>query len=220
MGYKRVMHRLIELMFLVFQLEQVDLQCSYSALGHAEYVGCFIDSDPIRKFPYLYGGTNILTLTIDLCILGCADDGFRYAGVQSRQWCHCGNDPHSDLAIHPNVSDSECNTPCLGNWTQMCGADWRLSIYRIREVISVPTFQQYGTAFYGSAISSQPLKSEVIHRNGLKAKVDCANACGEIIDCKVFSISSQTKLCHMFEHTTQLCDANIMEPNTSVHLLL
>ena len=90
----------------------------------------------------------------------------------------------------------------------------------VGEVISVPTFQQYGTAFYGSAISSQPLKSEVIHRNGLKAKVDCANACGEIIDCKVFSISSQTKLCHMFEHTTQLCDANIMEPNTSVHLLL
>ncbi|CAC5400699.1 unnamed protein product [Mytilus coruscus] len=157
-------------------------QCSYSALGHADYIGCFVDSDPIRKFPHVYGGTNILTLTIDFCILGCADDGFKYAGMQSRQWCHCGNDPFLDLARHPNVSDSECNTPCYGNWTQVCGADWRLSIYRIREVISVPTFQQYGTAFYGRAISSQPSKSEFIHSNGLKAKVDCAKACGDIID--------------------------------------
>lgn len=96
----------------------------------------------------------------------------------------------------------------------------KTQIFFVGEVISVPTFQQYGTAFQGRAISSQSLKSEIMHRNGLKAKVDCANACGETINCKVYSISSHTKLCHRFENSPQLCDANITDPNSSVHLLL
>lgn len=50
--------------------------------GHADYIGCFVDSDPIRKFPYVYGGIHFVSLTIDFCILGCADDGFKYAGMQ------------------------------------------------------------------------------------------------------------------------------------------
>ncbi|XP_071128177.1 sialate:O-sulfotransferase 2-like [Mytilus edulis] len=214
------MHRLIELVILIFQFVQVECQCSYSALGHADYIGCFVDSDPIRKFPYVYGGIHFVNMTIDFCILGCADDGFKYAGMQSRQWCHCGNDPYSDLAIHPNVSNSECSTPCYGNLSQMCGGEWRLSIYRIRKVLSTPTFQQYGTAFYGKKISTQPTKSQVIYTTGIKAKVYCARVCGETIDCKLFSFSSQSKFCSLFENTINLCEANIMDPNTSIHLLL
>ncbi|XP_076071863.1 uncharacterized protein LOC143043458 isoform X2 [Mytilus galloprovincialis] len=78
------MHRLIELVILIFQFVQVECQCSYSALGHADYIGCFVDSDPIRKFPYVYGGIHFVSLTIDFCILGCADDGFKYAGMQGK----------------------------------------------------------------------------------------------------------------------------------------
>ncbi|CAG2230693.1 unnamed protein product [Mytilus edulis] len=121
----------------------------------------------------------VMYILLELCILIFQ---FEKMYMQDQQWCLC--DTNIDLTKSSNVTDSECNTPCNGNLSQMCGGNWRLSLYRIREVISVPSFQQYGTAFHGRAISSQSLKSEIMHRNGLKAKVDCANACGETIDCK------------------------------------
>ncbi|CAG2226226.1 unnamed protein product [Mytilus edulis] len=163
----------------------------------------------------MYGGTHFVWMTIDFCLRGCADDGFKYAGLL-HQWCHCGNDPYSNLVNYPKVHDSECDLPCTGNGSQICGGNSRISIYRIGEVKSVQTSQLYRTAFYGRAISGQPLKSEVIHSNGLIAKVECAKTCGDTIDCRSFSISSQTKLCHLFEKTIQLGDANIIDPSTSV----
>ncbi|XP_063417728.1 kremen protein 2-like [Mytilus trossulus] len=104
--------------------------CSYSALGHADYIGCFVENG---MFPYTYGDRHFESLTIDFCLLGCADDGFKYAGMMSRQWCQCDNDLYSDTT-GSKVSDSECDTPCYGNGSQMWGGDFMLSIYRISKV--------------------------------------------------------------------------------------
>ncbi|VDI67005.1 Hypothetical predicted protein [Mytilus galloprovincialis] len=200
------------------------MQCSYFALGPADYLGCFKDYVNVKKFPCVYGAVFYTSLTIDFCFRGCADDGFKYAALMSidRQWCLCGNESNVDLARTEPVSESECDTPCNGNLSQICGGRYRISLYRITtvsrdlEVKSVPTSQLYRTAFYGRAISGQPLKSEVMQRNGLIARVECAKACGDTIDCRAFSLSSQTKLCLLFEKTIQLCDANIIDPSTSV----
>ena len=60
-------------------------------------------------------------LTVDMCISICLDNNFTYAGMQYYRVCYCDN------AI-PTVEApaSECNAPCDGNTTQICGGTWRL----------------------------------------------------------------------------------------------
>lgn len=49
--------------------------------ARADYIGGFIESFATPKFPHMYGDTSFVTMTIDFCILGCADDEFEYAGL-------------------------------------------------------------------------------------------------------------------------------------------
>ena len=48
-----------------------------------------------------------------------------YFGVQNGDSCYCGND---DSKFIP-VAKEECNQPCSGDETQICGAMWRLNVY-------------------------------------------------------------------------------------------
>ncbi|VDI32039.1 Hypothetical predicted protein, partial [Mytilus galloprovincialis] len=98
--------------------------CAYSALGHADYLGCFVEFDD--SFPHYFRTTM---MTIDACILRCEDYGFKYAAVVGYRWCFCFNDQTLEFAR--NVTDSECNLPCDGNLSQMCGGSESLSLYRI-----------------------------------------------------------------------------------------
>lgn len=54
--------------------------------------------------------------------------------LQDRQWCLCGNESNVDLARTEPVSESECDTPCNGNLSQICGGRYRISLYRITTV--------------------------------------------------------------------------------------
>ncbi|CAG2234070.1 unnamed protein product [Mytilus edulis] len=166
------------------------------------------------------GVESVMFILIELLILILQ---FENSHLQDRQWCLCGNETNLDLARTRPLCESQCNTPCIGNVSQSCGGRYKISIYRITpmieengEVKSVPTYQRYRTAFNSLAISSQPLKSEVIHGNGLIAKVECAKACGDTIDCRAFSFSYLTKLCRLFGKTMQRCDADTTDWFTSV----
>jgi hypothetical protein len=47
-----------------------------------DYIGCFTDTDA-RMFPFIYsGGSFPTTLTNELCYLGCAKEGFKYAATE------------------------------------------------------------------------------------------------------------------------------------------
>jgi uncharacterized protein (DUF2345 family) len=86
----------------------------------AGYVGCFTD-DANRALPVQLGNGE----TVESCTQQAAAAGYAYAGVQWYGECWVGN-----TLGYTQVADSECNTPCNANPSEMCGGAWRNSIYR------------------------------------------------------------------------------------------
>ena len=54
--------------------------------------------------------------------------GFYFFGVQANKECFCGNDYGNQGGKAP---DGECNTPCNGDSSVMCGGINRNSIYAV-----------------------------------------------------------------------------------------
>jgi len=46
--------------------------------------------------------------------------------LQSGYICFCGN---SGYDRYKQLDDGECNEPCEGNPDEMCGGDWRNTVY-------------------------------------------------------------------------------------------
>ncbi|KAH9059872.1 WSC domain-containing protein [Lactarius vividus] len=65
-------------------------------------------------------------MTIGLCVNHCVSKGLIYAGLENGTDCHCGN-VLSAIAI--NATESDCDIPCAGDPTEMCGAPLRLNLY-------------------------------------------------------------------------------------------
>lgn len=61
---------------------------------------------------------------MESCVQKAAQAGYAYAGLQFYGWCFAGN-----TLGYTQVADSECNTPCSANASEMCGGGWRNSIY-------------------------------------------------------------------------------------------
>jgi C1A family cysteine protease len=86
-----------------------------------DYMGCYTDNAN-RALP------NNLTSgyeTIESCKAKSAAAGYAYAGLQQYGQCWAGNTLGYD-----KVADSECNTNCYANWSEICGGVWRNSIYQ------------------------------------------------------------------------------------------
>ena len=63
-------------------------------------------------------------MTVELCQNMCARKGYVFAGVQFFDECFCGNN------LPPvKKPESECNAPCKGDISQMCGGRLRNSVY-------------------------------------------------------------------------------------------
>jgi hypothetical protein len=86
------------------------------------YLGCFKDTET-RDLP---NGLFFGQMSIQLCSKYCSN--YQYFGLQATHHCLCGN----SYGLYGQVPESECNKPCSGNANQICGNDWRNSIYRQR----------------------------------------------------------------------------------------
>ncbi|KAF8961440.1 WSC domain-containing protein [Flammula alnicola] len=96
--------------------------------GTYQYKGCFEDGvngaprDLLNKItvPGLRG------VTAESCTSACQAAGFPLAGLEFAQECWC--DTYMPLVIP--APDSDCNSPCLADPTELCGAGNRLAIYQ------------------------------------------------------------------------------------------
>ncbi|RQM04558.1 hypothetical protein DH86_00004209, partial [Scytalidium sp. 3C] len=86
------------------------------------YVGCFDEPSPntLQYNPNL----NTSTMTVETCTATCKSNGFKYAGLIYYHNCLCGT-----VLPPTKVNDTQCNAPCTGNKTEMCGQNQLLSIY-------------------------------------------------------------------------------------------
>ena len=64
-------------------------------------------------------------MTSSGCALYCADKGFAYAGTENAGQCFCGN----ELVASQLEPDTDCNVPCEGAATEICGGPARLSVF-------------------------------------------------------------------------------------------
>ena len=67
-------------------------------------------------------------MTLASCANICSD--YEFFGVQGGNECYCGND---DSKFLPTPISEECNRPCSGDSSQICGSSWRMNVYRTVE---------------------------------------------------------------------------------------
>ena len=115
----------------------------------ATYLGCYQDtSDRALNGPWTDSGTN----TIETCHKYCAGQGYDLFGLQESSQCFCGNEICS--GDHDLVEQSQCEKPCSGDSSQICGSCWRLSVYRISSSSS-------SSSAHTSTSSKQPSSSSI-----------------------------------------------------------
>jgi hypothetical protein len=71
-------------------------------------------------------------MTYTLCAKFCA--GYAYLGLEYSSECYCASTLPSNTTLYP---DTECNMPCSGSPSQLCGAANRLTLFK-SDIISTP----------------------------------------------------------------------------------
>lgn len=92
-------------------------------------LGCFNDqSGPHVVDDYSTGPSQ--STTLESCTETCTDLGYGFIGLtgntQDGASCYCGNTPNPQAVKAPS---SQCNLPCPGNSSEICGGDYRMSLY-------------------------------------------------------------------------------------------
>ncbi|VDI74139.1 Hypothetical predicted protein, partial [Mytilus galloprovincialis] len=90
----------------------------------SRYVGCYDDNKPRMMFKAFLQHSK---MTIERCIRFCAKKRTKFAGLEFKYQCFCGN----SISNKRKRKDSECSLPCLGNGQQKCGGVWRISVYKV-----------------------------------------------------------------------------------------
>lgn len=109
------------------------LPMSLSSLGPRDivlplgwgFLGCVTD-DPEDPTLTSWGATSADQMTVEACVNFCITHYLNFAGLQAGTDCHCGN-VTSQIAI--DAPPTDCDMPCSGDPTQMCGAPLRQNLY-------------------------------------------------------------------------------------------
>ncbi|XP_060070005.1 uncharacterized protein LOC132550023 [Ylistrum balloti] len=109
------------------QAGQKLIDLSSTQYGNEVLRGCFVDNTTYRMLsvPVTLSSTDKQRLTQDKCIRACRLKGYKYSGTEYHNECYCDN----HLKMQLKRPDSECNTPCTGDRTQMCGGTYRILVF-------------------------------------------------------------------------------------------
>ncbi|OZJ01463.1 hypothetical protein BZG36_05584 [Bifiguratus adelaidae] len=89
------------------------------------YLGCYVDTLQPRSLPY--GAPKVATgMTMEACVQECNSASYPVAGVEYANECWCGS-----MVPGTSAPSSECNKPCSGNATEMCGGSARLGVFKL-----------------------------------------------------------------------------------------
>ena len=110
---------------------------SVASVGNYSYVACYVEGTSGRALTGLQINAPTAGMTNEYCIQQCNMSGFTVAGTEYSYQCFCGNDLQNGAVISPNQAD--CNMPCSGNGSEICGAGDRLTIYS--SLSTIPVYQ-------------------------------------------------------------------------------
>ncbi|XP_046336342.2 xylosyltransferase oxt-like [Haliotis rufescens] len=101
------------------------MQCAVTA-GCVEYMGCYRE-DGNRMLGAVWRQGD--TMTHGLCFKLCSRGGHKYAALQISKQCFFGDS--INIFRYPKKPESDCNRPCRGNTSEMCGGTWKNSLYML-----------------------------------------------------------------------------------------
>ncbi|KAJ9157373.1 Glyoxal oxidase-like protein [Pleurostoma richardsiae] len=147
------------------------------------YQGCWIDGAQGRILSYQAPDSQ--TLTQQSCAQLCQTQGYTISGTEYAQQCFCGN---QIVNGGEQSAESDCNTPCSGDSTEMCGGGGRLSIYSdgAPTVYAPPTVQLSGLngsweyqGCYEDNINDERTFFWQIYYDGIMTPNMCLSRCAE-----------------------------------------
>ncbi|OQU99179.1 WSC domain-containing protein [Cladophialophora immunda] len=95
--------------------------------GNWTYQGCLYDDAVNRTFPYQieFQENN----TAANCLNLCAEFGYGAGGMEYGEQCFCGDQANVIAMGNQFMPETDCNMPCSGNASQICGQGNRISFY-------------------------------------------------------------------------------------------
>ncbi|KAI1814418.1 WSC domain-containing protein [Poronia punctata] len=67
-------------------------------------------------------------MTVEMCVSTCQEKGFRYAGVEYRSQCFCGDDISQDRLLKKGLL-GDCSMACAGDERELCGGAAFVAVY-------------------------------------------------------------------------------------------
>jgi hypothetical protein len=97
-------------------------------VGDWEYQGCAVDNINDKR-TFFWQSFFPGVMTPQMCLDRCAEFGYHAAGMEYGEECYCG-DP-ANMATHGSTfrPETECNIPCVGDASTICGGLARLTTY-------------------------------------------------------------------------------------------
>ncbi|KAG8675140.1 hypothetical protein FPOAC2_01184 [Fusarium poae] len=103
-----------------------------------KYYGCYNETTQIQDSAEdraLADGTHLVKagkMTVPMCLEFCTSNGtqYKYAGLEWSRECWCS--PYLS-SLSAKLGDDDCENPCEGNSSQVCGGPLRLSAYQLSE---------------------------------------------------------------------------------------
>lgn len=154
-------------------IDQLSADChedSREVILQNHYVGCYGDGEE-RDLPYRLDGD--IGGVVE-CLEGCGQLGFKYAGLQFRSECFCGNDFGTYGRFDPD--HNYCNTYCSNSPDEICGGRWFQSVYLA--IPGVPRNETNELGYIGCY--RDELERDLPHLldNPVGSIQECRKACG------------------------------------------
>ncbi|KAK4034106.1 glyoxal oxidase N-terminus-domain-containing protein [Parachaetomium inaequale] len=97
-------------------------------VGDWKYQGCAVDNiNDKRTFFWQVFFPGVMTPK--MCLDRCAEFGYHAAGMEYGEECYCGDPANMATRGSTFRPETECNIPCVGNASAICGGLARLTTY-------------------------------------------------------------------------------------------
>ena len=97
-------------------------------VGNWTYQGCYQDNVNQER-TFIWQNFFNTDLTPQKCLDLCGSFGYMAAGLEYGKECYCGDPANIQTTASQKVDDSQCNVPCVGNASALCGGGSLLTTY-------------------------------------------------------------------------------------------
>ncbi|KAG6008327.1 hypothetical protein E4U21_004653 [Claviceps maximensis] len=97
-------------------------------VGGWQYQGCYQDNVNQQK-TFFWQNFMEKDMTPKKCLDLCASFGYHAAGLEYGKECYCGDPANIEVRGSQKVDDKQCNVPCTGSASALCGGGSLLTTY-------------------------------------------------------------------------------------------